>query len=247
MTYAVIAKVKKDETLLTGQAFASLSLVSLATTPLIRICEALPSCLQAVACFKNIEEYCLKAPVEPSPSNTIDSSRTELEMSLQSPISAQKTLFSFKDAEIAWAQEDSESVLHGIEFDITPGFTAIMGPVAAGKSTLLAAIIGETVLVQGSASESLTSVAFCSQTPWITDESIRRNITGDLELDEKWYNFTVNTCCLRKDLDRLPKGDETHCGSNGASLSGGQRQRVVRITPNPSVACFVETNCPMNL
>lgn len=234
MTYAIISKVKRDETLLTGQAFASLSLISLATSPLIRLCEALPSCMQAVACFGHIEEYCSKAPVEAHPSASAGSAQDELEMGHQSLSSSRKSLFSFKGAEISWSQSGPESVLHGLNLDIAPGFTAIIGPVASGKSSLLATIIGETELKQGSISERLSGVAFCSQTPWITDETLRRNITGDLEFDEKWYDFTINACCLQKDLERLQNGDETDCGSNGASLSGGQRQRVVCIIPQLS-------------
>ncbi|KAG8412815.1 hypothetical protein J3458_013251 [Metarhizium acridum] len=56
VTYAVIAKARGDETLLTAQAFSSLSLISLTTTPLIRFCEALPTCMQALYCLKKQEE-----------------------------------------------------------------------------------------------------------------------------------------------------------------------------------------------
>ncbi|POR36613.1 Uncharacterized protein TPAR_03195 [Tolypocladium paradoxum] len=230
VTYAVIANVKKDETLLTAQAFASISLITLATGPLLRLCEAIPTCMQAVSCFGRIEEYCLTEPVDaPSisrPSSSEDDAQDELEMRHQLRPSLRESLFSFKDAQISWSQGKSENVLRNLTLDITPGFTAIIGPVASGKSTLLAAIIGETILKGGSTTQGLTGVAFCSQTPWITDDTIRRNITGGLDFDEKWYDFTINSCCLQEDLQRLPKGDESDCGSNGASLSGGQRQRV---------------------
>lgn len=54
------------------------------------------------------------------------------------------------------------------------------------------------------------------------DNTIQRNITGGLALDQKWYDFSVSSCCLQEDVDGLPRGDQTVAGSNGMALSGGQ-------------------------
>lgn len=138
---------------------------------------------------------------------------------------------SFKDAHVSWTVLDAKDVLHNLNLDILPGFTAVIGPVASGKSTLLASVIGETIATQGSITQPLSRVAFCSQTPWIVDDTVRRNITGDQDFDKDWYDFAVTSCCLQKDFKSFPLGDEFRCGSKGASLSGGQRQRVVSLHP----------------
>ncbi|POR31354.1 Uncharacterized protein TPAR_08439 [Tolypocladium paradoxum] len=231
VTYAVIAKVNKDETLLSAQAFASLSLINLATNPLTMFCQALPTCMQAVACFGRIEAYCSKKPAEPPlscPSTPPqDSPDRSLEMRRVEPrFVPGKELISFTGADISWSEETPEVVLHNLNLTIRSGFTAIIGPVASGKSTLLATLLGETTLTRGFMTKGLSGVAFCPQTPWIVNDTIRRNIIGDSVFDEKWYNFSVDCCSLRGDLARLPQADQSNVGSNGASLSGGQRQRV---------------------
>lgn len=142
-----------------------------------------------------------------------------------------RTLASFESTDIAWSTDATEPVLHNLNLKISSGFTAIIGPVGSGKSTLLETLIGETVIKRGSLVSNLPGTAFCPQTPWIADETIRHNITGtaDFDFNPKWYDFSIESCGLQQDLARLPAGDQTVAGSNGSSLSGGQRQRVVCI------------------
>ncbi|KAI9222632.1 ABC transporter type 1, transmembrane domain-containing protein, partial [Blastocladiella britannica] len=102
---------------------------------------------------------------------------------------------------------------------------AVVGPVGAGKSALLAAILGEinkssgTVTVRG-------QVAFVTQQAWILNTSLRENIAFGLPYDEKRYNRVIDACALRRDLESLAQGDETVIGEKGISLSGGQKARV---------------------
>ncbi|CEJ92591.1 hypothetical protein VHEMI08233 [[Torrubiella] hemipterigena] len=231
VTYAIIAKVKSDQTLLAAQAFASLSLISLATEPLIMLCQALPNLMQGIACFQHIEDYCIKVKTEATAFPPLPPSQdaTAVELGTKGKTSQTKSkspAFSFNNAGITWSSTDEKSVLHELTLDILPGFTAIIGPVASGKSTLLASIIGETVLKQGFMSPPLSRVAFCPQTPWIIDDTVRCNITGYGDFDQDWYDFTISSCGLLDDIKRFPLGDKFLCGSKGASLSGGQRQRV---------------------
>ncbi|KAH8668572.1 ABC transporter [Xylariales sp. PMI_506] len=231
VVYAIIALVRKDQTLLSSQAFASLSLINLVTNPLLYFCQGLPSCAQAVACFGRIELYCLKNPISVQPSSTYslrpDSSDGSTPLrELSSTQNLSSNLASFEQADISWSEEASEPVLRDLTLTIPQGLTAVIGPVASGKSTLLQSMIGETTLKRGTISTIQSGVAFCAQTPWMMDDTIRRNITGDSPFDQKWYEFSVSCCGLQGDLERMPRGDQTIAGSNGASLSGGQRQRV---------------------
>lgn len=229
--YAGIAVSSGDETLLGAKAFASVSLIALMTHPVVVFCQVLPSCAQAAACFGRIDEYCQKGAVSSQPPPSASSEPCESESVIlrhlkTTQIPLTDHTIRFENADIAWSTDSSKSVLRDLSVSIRPGFTAIIGPVASGKSTLLSAIVGETVVRKGSVVSNLPGVAFCSQTPWIMDETIRYNITGSPEFDEKWYEFCLSSCGLKDDLRRMPLGDQTRAGSEGSSLSGGQRQRV---------------------
>ncbi|KAJ3497293.1 hypothetical protein NLG97_g2019 [Lecanicillium saksenae] len=229
VVYAIIAKVKKDESLLAAQAFTALSLISLVTEPLITLCEAWPRVTQGVACFQRIEEYCAKAK-EGAPAS--GASRTQefsdgVEMCNKDTLTnSAGALVSFRDAQISWSATEEKNILHDLNLDINPGFTAVIGAVAAGKSTLLSSIIGETTIKNGSMSHVSSEIALCSQTPFVVDDTVRRNIVGDQEFVQEWYDFAITACCLKKDLARLPMGDQFRCGTKGSALSGGQRHRV---------------------
>jgi ATP-binding cassette subfamily C (CFTR/MRP) protein 1 len=232
LVYAIIAAVKKDETVLSAQAFASLSLISLLTSPLLTFCQALPTFFQAVSFFDRIDAYLSKQPASmlasppSSQSLAFPPDQTELRNLGQPPVST-GIIISFSHADIAWSRT-SKLVLQDLSLDIRPGFTAITGSVAAGKSTLIWSMIGETTLKRGSMRpQILSGVAFCSQTPWVMDEKIRENITGGLDFDQKWYDYSVSCCGLEEDLARMPGGDQAIAGINGSSLSGGERQRIV--------------------
>ncbi|KAM7219313.1 P-loop containing nucleoside triphosphate hydrolase protein [Rhypophila decipiens] len=230
-TYAIIAAVRKDEALLSAQAFASLSLINLVTNPLLFLCQALPSVTQGAACFGRIEAYLLKkAPSQSAPSSaSLSLSRLNPGVPLRDmpPTSTSKDpLLRFQDSDISWTPESPEPVLRDLTMNLQPGLTAIIGAVASGKSTLLSTIVGETTLRRGSLSSNISRVAYCPQTPWIMDDTIRENITGGLPFDQKWYDFSISASGLEHDLRSIPMGDFMKAGSNGASLSGGQRQRV---------------------
>ncbi|KAK4204615.1 P-loop containing nucleoside triphosphate hydrolase protein [Triangularia verruculosa] len=228
--YAVVAVVSKDQTLLSSQAFASLSLVGLMTAPLIAFCQAVPAVPQAAACFGRIQEFCLRSapPLSSTQSTTVSrDEEAQPGMSLKALRKAHTTehaLFSFHHAKISWSLA-AAPVISDLSLSIPLGLTAVIGPVGSGKSTLLWSLIGETIVQSGTIT-ACPAAAFCSQTPWIMDDTLRLNITGGLEFDRKWYDFAVFGCCLDKDMAAMANGDLTAAGSNGASLSGGQRQRL---------------------
>lgn len=74
---------------------------------------------------------------------------------------------------------------------------------------------------------SFSKAAYCPQTPWITNDTIRNNIIGFRQFDQTWYDFTCEVCGLQGDLNALSEGDMHMAGSGGISLSGGQKQRIV--------------------
>jgi ABC-type cobalamin/Fe3+-siderophores transport system ATPase subunit len=144
-----------------------------------------------------------------------------------------------------------------IEFPVGE-LSVISGPTGSGKTSLLMALLGEMTPLKGDAylpgarnkedseilpgSELIDSVAYCAQSAWLLNDTIRNNILFSEKYDEKRYNAVVKACALSRDLDILEHGDETEIGEKGITLSGkfpsvivlrqanevlgGQKQRV---------------------
>ncbi|XP_070711624.1 ATP-binding cassette sub-family C member 4-like [Pempheris klunzingeri] len=101
----------------------------------------------------------------------------------------------------------------------------VIGPVGAGKSSLLSAILGElphdagTLKVKG-------QLTYAAQQPWVFPGTIRSNILFGREFNPKMYERVIRACALKRDLELLPDGDLMLIGDRGATLSGGQKARV---------------------
>ncbi|KAK2947791.1 Multidrug resistance-associated protein [Blattamonas nauphoetae] len=103
--------------------------------------------------------------------------------------------------------------------------TMVVGGVGSGKSSFGAAVIGEIEQVEGNV-DVKGSIAFCPQTPWITNNTVRGNIVFGSSFDERKYLNTVRSCALVSDLKMLSSGDQTAIGEKGVNLSGGQKARI---------------------
>ncbi|KAG9315243.1 hypothetical protein JVU11DRAFT_4377 [Chiua virens] len=116
--------------------------------------------------------------------------------------------------------------LKGINMEIPRGqLVAIVGAVGVGKTSLLQGIIGEMRRVAGTV-EFGGTVAYCAQTAWIQNATIRENICFGRLFEEERYWKAVHDSCLEPDLQILPNYDLTEVGEKGISLSGGQKQRI---------------------
>ncbi|KAF8802448.1 P-loop containing nucleoside triphosphate hydrolase protein [Phlegmacium glaucopus] len=123
-------------------------------------------------------------------------------------------------------QSDLPFRVHNITMDVQRGtLVAVVGRVGSGKSSLLSGLIGEMRKVSGSVTFG-GRVAYCSQTAWIQNATLRDNILFGQEFDEERYWRVVENCSLLPDLELLPDGDLTEIGEKGVNLSGGQRQRI---------------------
>ncbi|PCG93312.1 ABC transporter, integral membrane type 1 [Penicillium occitanis (nom. inval.)] len=228
-TYTVISVVRADDSLNLAQAFTSLSLIFLLTSPLLTFCQAFPSIVQTITCFRRIHRYILDShaltDLEMS-AEGFSGGTTELQEYDQSTASFSAPLVSFINADISWST-DTQVVLHNLNMNITQGITVLIGPVGSGKSTVLESILGQTYVKRGSLNSTLTKVAYCCQTPWIIDGTIQDNITGGAEFDDSWYQFTISACGLEEDMRAFTKNNTAkRTGNKGALLSGGQKQRV---------------------
>ncbi|KAJ7063750.1 ABC protein [Mycena amicta] len=103
--------------------------------------------------------------------------------------------------------------------------TGIVGRVGSGKSSLIQGLIGEMRKIGGSLSFGGT-VAYCPQTAWIQNATVRENVLFGKPFESDRYWRIMEAACLLPDLQLLPDSDLTEIGEKGINLSGGQRQRI---------------------
>ncbi|KAK6195727.1 hypothetical protein SNE40_001092 [Patella caerulea] len=131
-----------------------------------------------------------------------------------------------KDISCKWDKESDQLTLDNINVNVKAGeLLAVIGPVGAGKSSLLMALLGELPLTSGNINVK-GKVAYVSQQPWIFSGTLRQNITFGQPYDKSKFNKIVKTAALTRDLEIMPDGENTLIGDRGVSLSGGQRARV---------------------
>ncbi|RNF00183.1 ATPase [Trypanosoma rangeli] len=68
--------------------------------------------------------------------------------------------------------------------------------------------------------------AYCSETPWLQNDTIRGNIIQGSVYNARWYHAVTQACALHEDFATFAKGDESVVGDKGMQLSAGQRVRV---------------------
>ncbi|KAJ7041082.1 P-loop containing nucleoside triphosphate hydrolase protein [Mycena alexandri] len=108
----------------------------------------------------------------------------------------------------------------------------VLGATGAGKTSILMALLGEMHFTPLSPSSWFNlprkdGVAYVAQEAWVQNETIRWNITfGAKTIDETRYAKVIYLCCLERDLELFPAGDNTEVGERGQNLSGGQKARI---------------------
>ncbi|KAI8129034.1 putative multidrug resistance-associated protein lethal(2)03659 [Lucilia cuprina] len=125
-----------------------------------------------------------------------------------------------------WDLAKPNKTLEDINLVIPKGqLCAVIGPVGAGKSSIIQLILGELpitdgeVVVQG-------DLSYAAQEPWLFTGTVRNNILFGENYDRKRYRDVTRCCALSTDFEQLQNGDKTIVGERGASLSGGQRARI---------------------
>ncbi|XP_037068695.1 LOW QUALITY PROTEIN: ATP-binding cassette sub-family C member 8-like [Pollicipes pollicipes] len=129
----------------------------------------------------------------------------------------------------SWRPDGEADTLADISLVVPRGrLTMIVGPVGSGKSSLVAALLGELRRKSGSVTwASSAPLAYASQSPWLFNDSLRNNVLFGRGMNPRRYRRVLAACALDEDIILLgPAGDSTVIGEQGVVLSGGQRQRV---------------------
>lgn len=131
-------------------------------------------------------------------------------------------------------------ILKGLSFALQPGeILAIIGPSAAGKSTLAKLIAGVWEASSGSVrldgGDVFTwnrenfgeHVGYLPQGIELFSGTIKQNIARMQEnVDPELVIETAKMCGAHEMILKLPEGYDADIGQGGANLSGGQRQRI---------------------
>jgi len=130
-------------------------------------------------------------------------------------------------------------VVKGVSFVVEPGeMVGIVGPSAAGKSTLARAILGIWPTLGGKMrldgadiynwkrEELGPYIGYLPQDIELFEGSISENIARFGEVDSKEVVRAATMAGVHEMILRLPEGYDTVIGATGGVLSGGQRQRI---------------------
>ena len=155
----------------------------------------------------------------------IEAFMKEPDIDKQEPHAHEPTQLRLDHATFAWPGR-SEPVLKDISMSFPMGLTVVCGEVAAGKTALLQALLGELDMQSGSFDRPNEMIGYCAQTPWLQSMSIRENILFSAPFDLERYRKVLDACALTPDMANFKNGDLENIGENGIGLSGGQRARV---------------------
>lgn len=137
-------------------------------------------------------------------------------------------------------QPSDRPVLEQVSFQIQPGSrTAILGPTAAGKSSLLSLLVGLLPAHSGeirygqhplnslAGGDLYSQVGLVFQDSALFNLSLRENIAFNRSVSPEAMQKALETSELLPLVDALPQGLDTLVSERGLNLSGGQKQRII--------------------
>ncbi len=140
---------------------------------------------------------------------------------------------------ITYLTGDHRPILRQVSFAVSPGeAVAVVGPSAAGKSTLCRLLVGTSsakageIRLDGSeishwdADQLGRHIGYLPQDVELFSGTVRENIARMGEVDDAAVIEAARLAHAHEMIQQLPDGYETQIGDQGVRLSGGQRQRI---------------------
>ncbi|PVD27025.1 hypothetical protein C0Q70_12175 [Pomacea canaliculata] len=188
-------------------AFVSLSLFNIMRQPINMLPQVIPSLIQVIHHVALFHRQSKPQKIVRTKSSFTD-------------------VIAIKDGVFRWDSEIPKPTLRNINLNIPEGkLVAVVGPVGCGKSSLLAAMLGEMEKLQGRVVVK-NSVAYVPQEAWILNATARDNILFGSSMSQRQYDHVIEACALQADFNILVDGDMTEIGEKGINISGGQKQRI---------------------
>lgn len=163
---------------------------------------------------------------------------------------------------VVTAPGSAKTILHDVSIRLPPGsLVGLIGPSAAGKSTLVRAITGiwpatsGTVRIDGSDlrhwdPQALGQhVGYLPQDVELFDGTVAQNIARFGPQDDAAIVSVARRAGCHDLIQALPDGYNTHLGTGGHGLSGGQRQRIAlarAMYGEPSLIVLDEPNASLD-
>ncbi|XP_027906996.1 ABC transporter C family member 8-like [Vigna unguiculata] len=197
-----------------GTIFTVLATLRNLGEPVRMIPEALSVMIQIKVSFDRLNTFLFDEELD-----TSDGNRSYINRSSTNAVEIQAGNF-------IWDHESVSPTLRDLNLEIKWGQkVAVCGPVGAGKSSLLYAILGEIPKISGTVNV-FGNIAYVSQTSWIQSGTLRDNILFGKPMEKTRYESAIKVCALDKDINDFSHGDHTEIGQRGINMSGGQKQRI---------------------
>jgi ATP-binding cassette, subfamily B, bacterial len=207
-----------------GDLIAFMAVLALARGQLNWVVAAMPDILNGLAAIERIDEVLATTEVEPYGGKR--------------PIQLRGAL-AWEDVTFGYSR-DEQPVLEAVSLAVEPGETvAVLGPTGAGKTTLIALLLGlyrpwsGTIRVDGTALEEIDVRQLRRQVGALLQEgaAVRGTVTGNIafgraETSAEEVERAATLAAAGEFIAELPHGYETEIGDDGVRLSAGQRQRI---------------------
>ncbi|KNE56750.1 hypothetical protein AMAG_02529 [Allomyces macrogynus ATCC 38327] len=136
------------------------------------------------------------------------------------------TAIEMVNASFTWEGEPKPA-LEDISIKVNRGeILAVIGDVGSGKSSLVAALLGQMRQTGGDKFKVYGSTSYVPQEAWLINITLKDNITFGLPYEPRKFDEVIRVCALQRDLTLLAAAEQTEIAERGANLSGGQRQRT---------------------
>jgi len=213
-----------NESMSIGDLIAFMAILALARGQLNWVVAVLPDVLNGLAAIERIDEVLAETEAEPYQGGE--------------PLELRGAL-AWQDVTFGYSREEPP-VLDGVSLEVAPGEAlAILGPTGAGKTTLIALLLGlyrpwsGRIAIDGVPLEEIDVRALRRQSGALLQEgsamrgSVAANIAfGRPDASMSEVERAAELAALGELVAGLPQGYETEIGDEGVRLSAGQRQRI---------------------